>query len=88
MIVGHVVELMLLSFHISVLVCVLKERRSRTATFRSGFFTIYCVQSVADMADYILVSASAMSREGFLAQVRGFGWQLTDIWDLSGKQFS
>lgn len=62
MIVGYVIELLLLSFHLSVLMCILRERRKRTAAFLSGFFTIYCVQSVADVVDYVLVSSTAVPR--------------------------
>ncbi|KAH7711449.1 hypothetical protein AAVH_21258 [Aphelenchoides avenae] len=51
-IAGCAAEGFLLTFHVSVLVCILKERRKRTPAFLSGFFGIYCMQSVADVVDY------------------------------------
>lgn len=55
-IVVEVIQLILLAFHVLVLACVLRQRGNGTSGFRSGFFTIYIVQSVADIVDYIIVS--------------------------------
>lgn len=52
---GQAVELCLLLFHASVLVCVLRKRANGNAAFRTGFFTLYAMQSTADIADYCLV---------------------------------
>lgn len=49
-------KVILLIFHLSVLACILRRRAKGSASFRSGFFTIYVIQSVADITCHISVS--------------------------------
>lgn len=56
------VELAFLAFHISVLACVLRQRRKSASPFRSGFFTIYAIQSVAEVCCFLLVSRILMKK--------------------------
>ena len=49
-------EIGLLTLHLSVLACILRQRRKGRAAFQSGFFSIYIMQSVADVFSYFLVS--------------------------------
>lgn len=55
-IVGVSVESVFVMFHISVLLCVVRQRVKGTPLFSSGFFTIYIIQSVADICVYSIVS--------------------------------
>lgn len=57
-IVSLSVELPFLTFHISVLTCVLRQRRESASPFRSGFFTIYAIQSFAEISCFLLVSTA------------------------------
>lgn len=45
----------LLAFHLSVTYCILRQRRKGHPHFTSNFYTLYLVQAVADVFDYILV---------------------------------
>lgn len=55
-IVAITVELIFLLIHTSVLLCILRQRAKGAVLFRSGFFAIYVVQSIADIVHYALVS--------------------------------
>lgn len=50
------VKAVLLTFHVSVLACILQQRAKGISSFRSGFFTIYVLQSAADLSSHVLVS--------------------------------
>lgn len=55
-IVGFSAKVVLLLFHVSVLACILRQRAKGVCSFRSGFFTIYVIQSFADITCHISVS--------------------------------
>lgn len=49
------VELILLSFHISVTILLTRQLARRSRIFLSGFYVIYVLQSFADIVNYLLV---------------------------------
>lgn len=54
------VELPLVVFHVTVFICILNEMYRRNAKFSTGFFTMYMLQSVADLSSYVIVSTAAL----------------------------
>lgn len=49
------VEAAFIGFHISVLICVIRQRRRKNSSFVKTFFTIYVLQNGADIVNYVLV---------------------------------
>ncbi|KAH7693331.1 hypothetical protein AAVH_39636, partial [Aphelenchoides avenae] len=48
------VEAAFMCFHVSVLVCVIRQRRRNNSSFVKTFFTVYVLQSCADIVNYVL----------------------------------
>lgn len=56
------VEIPLLCFHISVVVCVIRQVRKKNPMFTTAFFAIYIVQSMADVGTYVMVSVKILKK--------------------------
>lgn len=55
LILGFVAEQLLFTFNLSVLACIVRNRRVGNAVFRTGFFSIYIMQSIADYVNHVVV---------------------------------
>ncbi|KAH7717984.1 hypothetical protein AAVH_14572 [Aphelenchoides avenae] len=83
------IELPLLAFHMSVLGCILRQQRKGNAAFRSGFFIIYAIQSVADygnyslgnIASFLITYACAVEFVAHVAIALNRFFVLTDSWN-------
>lgn len=52
---AFVVEAPLVAFHVTVIVCIVKQIAKKHVHFATGFFRLYVLQSVADIVNYVWV---------------------------------
>lgn len=65
-----IIEVPLVVFHTSVIVCICKQIHAKHAEFKSGFFAIYAVQSINDLLNYIWVSSANGCRAYFVKNTK------------------